>query len=397
MNLANLMKLSEASGFTGGSGNFVDAYPEMSLVECQLAMSTFITESSVELLDGTRKYNESILECITNSLASGTTLDESAAQTINEGAWDSIKSYVSSFFAKVKKFIDTIIAKVKVFIDKIVMDGKQLVQKYGNDPDFTKNADKLDDLTFDGFKFTTPKFTTDVNPADLITSAYNNDAVKTPNAAFSDIRFTKGRDKEQSADDYRDKYVSAAEEAIDSLSSKERKSNMATKLTGVSNLGDNWESTLREQMYEKHSFTYGSDGFDLGSVKDALLKPESLTAIRSMYLKLKTDVEKYQKELTAIIDRLEKDADKANNKADSAYAAYLKKFLAAYNDAINVINSVGTIRMSLEQNRMNQNKKMFSKMLSAVKKGFKSGDDKDKKKSDNNDVDVDDEVLFDIE
>ena len=385
MNLANLMKLSEASGFTGGSGNFVDAYPEMSLVECQLAMSTMISESSIELLDDTRKYNESILECITNSLASGTTLDESAAQTINEGAWESIKKHVNDFFAKIKKFINTVIAKVKVMIDKITMDGKQLVQKYGNDPDFTKKADKLDGLTFDGFKFTDLKFNPDASPIDLIHKAYGG-KVALPNIAQGTISHAANDEK-------RDKYVSDSGDSIDAMSSSERKANMAAVLTGESNLGDNWAADLREKMYEKHSYTYGSEGFDLATVKDALLNPANLKNIQSAYNKLKVQVEKDKSDFTKQIDA-GKDSD---DKAKSAYAAYLKKWLSAYQDAVNVINTICTMHTSLEQNKMNQNKKMFSKMLSAVKKGFKSGDEKDKKKSDNNDVDVDDEVLFDIE
>ena len=38
MNIADLMLLSEASGFSGGSADFVDEYPELSLDECMASL-----------------------------------------------------------------------------------------------------------------------------------------------------------------------------------------------------------------------------------------------------------------------------------------------------------------------------------------------------------------------
>ena len=415
MNIAELMTLAEASGFSGGSANFVDEYPELGLTECVNALPMFILESQIEGFEATRRHNDAMVECAISQMRNGV-MDESAITELNEKGLDNVKAAVKNFFARIKKFIDSIIAKLKVMIDKLRLSGKQLWQKYGNDPDL-KNTEKLKGLTFDGYRFPddpfpyAAKFDDADGPRRLLKEAYGTDAINPSSAdlqkAFKDAQVyqeeiksttitknasgTDTREKvEQEEKRYKkgsDEHLAAIDKIIEKLgeqTSAERTTKMVAALTGMDGLDNDWREGVRKKLWgEKFTFTYGKDGFDVSTVGTILSNPADLDKIRQQYENVRKGVESYEKELNSNIEKV-KGTDAVSGKITS----YMSKYLEATKDAYAAINGVKAIHTDYARKRNEQAKKMFGMMLSAAKRG--------EKKSDNNDVEIDDELLFEI-
>ena len=426
MNIADLMLLSEASGFSGGSADFVDEYPELSLDECMASLPIIIMESQIEGFEISRAHNDALVEAVASQIRSGV-MDESAMGELSEKGFDSIKSAVTSFFARIKKIIEAIIAKLKVFIDKLRMTGKQLWSKYGNDPDL-KKTEKLKDLTFDGYKFAsevfdTSKFDNAEGPENLIKGAYNGDDTIAPDkvaAKFEELRryiSVKEEDAEGNVvkEEHRtsaiganvrpkgnDEHMEEVNKVIETLgdqTSKDRSSKMAAELTGMSDLGEDWKEAVRKKLWgEKVTLTYGKDGFDLSSVGSILSNPTNLDKIRTEYENLRKGVEAYEKKLTGKLDKVNARADKTKNaglgKVLAAESSYYTKYMEAIKDAYGVITGVKNIRTDFEKAKADQAKAMFGRMISAAKKGSVAAA---AKKPDNNDAEVDDELLFELD
>lgn len=426
MNIADLMLLSEASGFSGGSADFVDEYPELSLDECMASLPIIIMESQIEGFEISRAHNDALVEAVASQIRSGV-MDESAMGELSEKGFDSIKSAVTSFFARIKKIIEAIIAKLKVFIDKLRMTGKQLWSKYGNDPDL-KKTEKLKDLTFDGYKFAseafdTSKFDDSNGPERLIKSAYNGDDTIAPDkvaAKFNELRryiSIKEEDAEGNVikDEHRtsaiganrrpkgsDEHMEEVNKVIETLgdqTSKDRSSKMAAGLTGMSDLGEDWKEAIRKKLWgEKVTLTYGNDGFDLSSVGSILSNPTNLDKIRTEYENLRKSVETYEKKLTGKLDKVNTSANNTKSvglgKVLAAESSYYTKYMEAIKDAYGVITGVKNIRTDFEKAKADQAKAMFGRMISAAKKGSVAAA---AKKPDNNDAEVDDELLFELD
>lgn len=394
MNLTKLMSLAEASGFDGGSAGYVDEYPSMSLSECVAALPMFIMESQANGFDETRRHNDLIVEAVAEAMNSGSPINESTVNALNEGALDTIKSKVSSFFAKIKKFIKSIIAKLNTFIDRMRMTGQQLWAKYGKDKDL-QNTEKLKGLTFDGYKFGEANFKSadydgPEGAAKLVKLAYNSDAVS-PGNVMSEFMGNIGNPSAKTSDN--DVFDSIVEKLGD-LSSAERVSKMASALTGKS-LGDDWAEDLRKELWaDKYTFTYGSDDFDVASVGKILQNPVNLDKIRDEYKKLEKSVDDYEKSLINELNKLTKSlSTKDDSQTKSRLAkvtAYYNKYMEAITDAYAAITGVKKIRTDYEQAKYKQARNMFSKMIGAAKKGGK-------KETDTNDVEVDDDLIFDAE
>ena len=400
MNLTKLMSLAEASGFAGGSAGYVDECPGMSLSECTAALPMFIMESQAIGFDETRRHNDLIVEAVSDAMAYGRTINEATAMSLNEGALDTIKSKISAFFAKIKKFIKSIIAKLKVAIDRMRMTGQQLWATYGKDKDLQK-SEKLKDLTFDGYKFGEASFRSDEysgidGPNKLIRLAYNDDAIL-PEEAFKSFGDNM-TETDQSSDDTikqtGSNLLDSAIEKLGDLTSAERVGKMVSALTNK-NLGDDWAEGLRKELWaDKYTFTYGSEGFDVASVGNILKNPVNLDKIRDEYTKLDNSVSKYENELNRLIDENKKAAEKVETQftktAHAKAAAYINKYMEAVKDAYAAITGVNKIRTSYEEAKYKQARDMFSKMIGAVKKGGK-------KDTDNNDVEIDEDLILEIE
>lgn len=409
MNLTKLMSLAEASGFAGGSAGYVDEYPSMSLSECSAALPMFIMESQANGFDETRRHNDLIVEAVAEAMNSGSPINESTMNALNEGALDTIKSKVSAFFEKIRKFIQSIIAKLNVFIDRMRMTGQQLWAKYGKDKDL-QNTEKLKSLTFDGYKFgeasfNSAEFDNPQGAPNLVKKAYGDDAVlpeKAMGKLMTAISDPNKKNPQQEGESKEDAYDRRGTEALDAmieklgdLTSAERASKMAVALTGKNNLGDDWAEALRKELWgDKFTFTYGGDGFDVATVGKTLSNPVNLDAIRDEYKKLEKAVGDYEKSLKNELDTYTKNlgsSESAYDKTRLAKAtAYFNKYMEAIKDAYAVITGVKKVRSDYEQAKYKQARNMFSKMIGAAKAGGK-------KETDTNDVEVDDDLIFDAE
>ena len=99
LNYSKLMTLAEAStGFVGGS--IVDEFPGMSLSECAGRLPVVCLESQIELTRAVAEQNEAIVEATINAIQYGNSAE---ADSLVEGAFESIINHIKSFFAKIKK------------------------------------------------------------------------------------------------------------------------------------------------------------------------------------------------------------------------------------------------------------------------------------------------------
>ena len=188
--------------------------------------------------------------------------------------------------------------------------------------------------------------------------------------------------------------LDSAIEKLGDLTSAERVGKMVSALTNK-NLGDDWAEGLRKELWaDKYTFTYGSEGFDVASVGNILKNPVNLDKIRDEYTKLDNSVSKYENELNRLIDENKKAAEKVETQftktAHAKAAAYINKYMEAVKDAYAAITGVNKIRTSYEEAKYKQARDMFSKMIGAVKKGGK-------KDTDNNDVEIDEDLILEIE
>lgn len=426
MDLAKLMKLSEAAGFVGGSVDVVDAYPEMSLDECMTALPIFIMESQIEGYDAVAEHNNTLCECLINQAESGA-MDESAMFELSEKGLGNVASAIKNFFTRLKGFIDSIIAKLKTYIDRAFASGKTLVKKYANDPDL-KNTAKLSGLTLKGELFAkeslSAKYVEDIQG--LMSTVYGDD-VADPKKALNVITNVVGHAKPEKevevgeGEDAEKKQVEAKANAqndaaaaklnellekMGDMSNKEAASKLASAVSGVSDLGEDWKGDLRKKLYlGDHEFKYGSEGFDLKSVVDVLSNPADTVKIKTEYEKLKANIKSYETELTQQVDRYfsgQKFNDRAstyNSAVGSALNTYFTKYLSILQNSTAVLNGVQNIRINFEQAKYNQAKRMFSAMIGAAKKGEKKSKEEKGAEAEGaatEAADLDDTLIFEI-
>lgn len=412
MDLAKLMKLSEAAGFVGGSVDVVDAYPEMSLDECMTALPIFIMESQIEGYDAVAEHNNTLCECLINQAESGA-MDESAMFELSEKGLGNVASAIKNFFTRLKGFIDSIIAKLKTYIDRAFASGKTLVKKYANDPDL-KNTAKLSGLTLKGEQFAdknlSVKDLTDIQK--LITAIYGPDIAE-PDKALAELAdVTSPIDQSSDSDDVKKvKREEASTAKLDELlskmgdmSNKEAASKFAAAITNTS-LGEDWKGDLKKSLYlGDHEFKYGSDGFDLKSVVDILSNPTDMVAIKGEYEKLKANITSYENSLTQKVNRFSTSAKYEgeggyNSTMASKANAYFTKYLSILQNSTSVIQGVQNIRINFEQAKYNQAKRMFSAMIGAAKKGEKKSKEEKGAEAEGTATeaaDLDDTLIFEI-
>ena len=401
MNIAELMRLSEAANFNGGSLQVEDHYPEMELTECVMMLPVAIMESQLEAYDTAHARNEAFVEAAIDAFKSGTPINESTMIELSEKGLDGLKASVKKFFTKIKDFIKSIIAKLKVYIDRVRLTGSQLYNRYKNDKSL-QDTKKFEDLSYDGYRFKSDvnwkyeTYTTNIQA--LINAAYGGKAI-TPDAAYHAI-MKSARNATTGGDDNDKAIKNASSEELDSLleklnatTSSERTSTMVSELTGISDLGDDWKSKLINKLYgDKFTFHYGSDGFDIDSLGKILTNNTDYDKLTKAYQALHKAAENQEKTLTDALDKANDigkstSADKYASLAMSKATEYLNKYLEVLRDCFAAITGVQGVHTAFLKNQDKQAKAMFGKILSASKRG---------KKSENNDVEVDDELIFEV-
>lgn len=358
---SDLFTLSEAAtGFTGGTYN--DQMPELSLSECVSAMPLSLLESQNEHLDYIRDQNNIMVEAAITAMSTNTALDVGAIQ---EASMEGLKTRAKATFERIRKFFRSIIAKLTQFIDKQRMSGTQLYAKY-KDSDALKNTDKFSGMTYTGYKFSknadlfpsAAKYETDV--ANLIAAAIDNPAAKPDRFAngFASVQKDSTEAKE-------------AESIINSIkegSPSERQVAFAKILTGASDLGENWVSDLKEELYgEKTELTYGTD-FTVDSVAGALKNNKMLEAVKTEYIKVEQACGKYQTEVERMLANTHKVRGAAENNDQARGMQYADTFFAEYikviNEAYAVVGKVKDIKFNFVKSQAEQAKALFAKMLS---------------------------------
>lgn len=397
MNIAELMALSEASGFYNGSATAVDEYPDLSLSECMVMLPSIVLESQNELIDQHRNYTDNVINTILEQASVGA-MDESAVVALGEASLESVKTSIKNFFAKIKKMIEAIIAKLKTYIDRFFMKGSELWKKYGNDPD-VKDTSKYNGEKFNGILYKDVSFKyeqyLDTNGAEkLIAEVYDGKVM--PKAVESVINSGRSTDGDSKNDDHGP--IDNAIEELTNVSKKERQAKMASALTGM-DLGENWQTDFRDKVMEKHEFTYGSEGFDLKTIGEILSTPKDLANMKVRYEKLLKACQAYEAQLTKDFDGNAKGKEGLEAKA----ATYYNKFIGAVSDAYGAIMTVQRVHTDYLNGRANQARSMLAKLIGIAKKGsVKStaketfGKKKEEAEADNNDVGIDDDLMFEI-
>lgn len=401
MNVFDLMALREAStGFVGG--NCVDEMKDMSLTECTAALPIAITEAQIDIHDSVRSQNNAILEATVMAIRTGY-MNESTLNELNELSFKDIKAKIAAIFARIKKFLRSIIDKITLQIDKIRMTGKQLWSKYGKS-DALKDTTKFKDFTFEGYKF--PKNVAfksfdDVDGAeDLVRSAYNGDATIVPSSAkaiFSAIINDAFKSKPQKPDESNDDTALRRAEEVDTIiekltdvSKSDRVSKMASKLTGMSDLGDDWKETVRKEVYgDKETLNYGSD-FTVDSIGKTCQNPPNIDEIKKEYVRLEQSVTKYETNLNRELDAFKKDGAQETSYDRVAYnkiVSYYNKYMDVLSDAYATISAVKNIRVGAAQAEANQAKAILGKLISIGGKKIKVAED----------IDIDDELMFEFD
>lgn len=369
LNYSKLMTLAEAStGFVGGS--IVDEFPGMSLSECAGRLPVVCLESQIELTQMVSEQNEAIVEATINAIQYGNSAE---ADSLVEGAFESIINHIKSFFAKIKKFVKSVIDKLGVQINKIRMTGKQLLARY-------KNSEMLnhsfDDLVVNGYKF---EHGDAFNSVDAYTASPRDLLKKGVPDAMSPEDFgnlAKGANKagyDKNSESVSMKQLDDNMEKMTDTSSEERKLAFAeAMINGVDMSSDNWLADLKNALYgDKVDLTFGTD-FTLDSVKKDLAG-EDLDKIRSAYQKLITALNNDENTLTKTASTFSKEnksteAGKDVPKVISLANKYYSAYLTMYSDCTAVITSIQNVRIGYEQAKVKQAKSIFAKMLTYKKK-----------------------------
>lgn len=399
INVFDMMALKEAStGYVGG--NYVDEMKDMSLTECTAALPIAITEAQLDIHDSVRRQNDAILEATMMAIRTGS-MSEAALDNINELSFKDIKAKIIAIFNKIKKFLRSIIDKITLQIDKIRMTGKQLWSKYGKS-DALKDTSKFKDFTFEGYKF--PKkvkfnsFDDEKGAENLVKAAYGGDPITPSDASakfqnmIHDISRAMPQKNDESDDDVairRGEEVDKIIEKLTDVSKGDRISSMANKLTGMSDLGDDWKETVRKEVYgDKETLNYGSD-FTVDSIGKICQNPTDIDAIKKEYVRLEQAVSKYENSLTKELDFFKKDGSQETANDRVAYnkiVSYYNKYMDVLSDAYATITAVKNIRVGAAQAESNQAKTILGKLISLGGK-----------KSKTEDIDIDDELMFELD
>lgn len=333
-----------------GFQSYYDDYPHLNLVECIQASATDCMAAQIELAESVQSYNDRCIEATHMFLTEGVSIDYDA---LSEASKEGLLQKIKNFFARIKKWVQSIIAKIKVSIDKKRLTGKQFYERYKDHPGLSNIAAK--NLVFNGFKMdnASPFELNSTDVDSMINSAYG---IATPKAG-------------QKPSDSNIKQVSD-----DNASSRQAK--LAGKLTGITGLGsDSWKEDLHKKVFgEKTEMKYGTGMFTLDKVKSQLQSADGFETILKSYTELKGNIEKSEKAMTDTVNSIKSGYEKQHKDNDTqektakyseeaALTDYCTKYLALYQEAINVLQSVQAIRVSYQDTRMNQAKRMFQMMI----------------------------------
>ena len=358
---------------TGFQGYYYDDYPHMGLVECIQASATDCMAAQIELAESVQDHNTRCVEATHAFLTEGVSIDYEA---LSEASKEGLLQKIKNFFARIKKWIQSIIAKIKVSIDRKRLTGKQFYERYKDSPGLANISAK--NLVFNGFSMD------NASPFDLNTT----DAESLLKSALGVAEPKMG--------------VKPTESNIKSVSddnASSRQAKIASKLTGISSLGsDSWKEDLHKKVFgEKSDIKYGNGMFTLEKVKSQLQSAEGFENILRSYTEMKTNIEKSEKAMTDVVNKIKSDYSdkhKANDTAEktaqyseeAALTDYCTKYLSLYQEAINVLQSVQAIRVSYQDVRMNQAKRMFQMMITGKVE-----------KKDNNDFELEEAIDFDFD
>ena len=348
MRISSLMTISEGAGFYRGG---VDLMPELSLDEAVGGFPVAVLEAKMELNSDRADMNSALVEAFVGG--------GYGVNTIIEGAWDTLKTKVKSFFQRIKKWLQSIIEKLKQLIDKIRMTGSQLYNKYYKM--VAAKASKLKDMDpFNGYDFTKSgiKLNEKTKLDDVV-------AKVCPEADY----YATAKTKEQ--------YEDAAKKITDKTN-EQIGIEVATAIVTGYTPTKSWATELRNKMWgEKVDMKYGKGSFTLENVSSLLKEPMDLASIREGYETMHSDTEKKEKEFSDAIEKADKEyqnavdnteaGDKTNmdkNETENARISVMRAVLNLYSSVYSAIGTLKNIHTDFEKARINQAKAMFGRMIS---------------------------------
>lgn len=348
VDFTKLMALSEAaSGFNGGS--YVDEMPNYTLDEAICGLPMMIMENQIAMYDEVSDHNEAIIEAVVTSIQTG---DNSAIESINEGAIKWIIEKARAAFEKIKKFLMSIIVKIKAFFISRKKKGEEIFKKYADKIDPAKCKDK----TFKGYKF-------DNDPGKVSSKTINSIINSMPK--YSVFRDGFKNTKNTAADKIKE---------ISETSRSERQRDFATAYTGVKlSSPDNWVDELRTHYYGattkqgdagKIDMKFGEGCFTVERIKQMLINNDGLKDLLEGYNKLLEDV---NKNLDAVESAKKTIGDEDTDK-NANMSAYCQAYLDLYTDAQNACSSVHAIIKQYYDSQWTQATQMLMTIVGTKKK-----------------------------
>lgn len=331
-------------------GQYVDEYPHMGLVECIQASATDCMAAQIELAESVQAHNDKCTLAAHAFLTEGVSVDYEA---LAEAGKESLLQKIKNFFERIKKWVQSIIAKIKISIDKKRLTGKQFYERYKDNPGLQNIAAK--NLTFNGYEMAS------ADPFDLKFTAVEGliDA-----DAPDKVGMTKGGVVSKSKLD-----------AIGDEKASDRQAKIAGRLTGQNLKGESWKEDLNKKIFgEKVDIKYGKGMFTLEAVRAQLLSAEGFENVLNSYKKVQESIEKSQQAMERTVEGIKEGFEKTHEKKDTpektheikeeaSLTEYCNRYLSLYQEAINVLQSVQAIRVSYQDTRMNQAKRMFQMMI----------------------------------
>lgn len=372
--------VENGTGFVGGPA--VDNHPHLTLMECMHGLAEQCLMNNMELCEAAEQRHDREVSAVYSYLTEGVSIPYA---DLNEANKEGLLAKIKSFFEKIRKFVQSIIKKIKMMIDRKFLSGKQFWARYGTDKSLTNVANK--NIKFNGYK---------MEKQDPFTNSGKD-------TGFDRKSFIPGPEP-GSVISMTAEQVKAEIEKIDSDNASARAASLAQLLTGESNLSeDSWESDLREKAFgDKEDMEYGEGMFTLEAVKTALNSEEGFKKILDAYTKMEKAInedEKYMRNTVVhgtgdkktytsggntykSVDQHYKDehskADEKNSDGvvtkkaeienEDAVTTYCTKYLSLYNEAVSTVQKVRAIRVSYQDTRIAQAKRMLSVMISGKEK-----------------------------
>lgn len=346
VDFTKLMALSEsANGFNGGS--FVDEMPNYTLDEAVCYLPMMIMESQIEQYDMTAAQNEAIVEAVVSSVQTG---DNSAFESINEGAIKGLIEKAKALFDKIIKGLTAIIAKIKAFIIARKSKSKEFYEKYAAKVDEAK----CKDLTYTGYTFK-KDIKVDADVAGIIKSVYgdqyaNFDANKTP----------------ESVDELTDDHAG-------------RMRQVASEATGIELKQQDWSNELTGILYDDNKKTemkYGTECFSLAAVQKTLVDIKPVEELQKKYEGMLTSVK-------GELNRIGTFQESEKNEEGNTRYKYLNNYLTAYQEVYNALSMVNATAKKYYDAKWSQATKMLMTMASLGKKVEEKSAKKEEAPADN--------------